>query len=75
MDTSNLFRLNIKDIGKAILVTFLTSFVGSTYQTLSAGEIPSLADLGNTLQFSLSAGGGYLIKNLFTGSSNQLLKR
>lgn len=71
---SQLFKLNLNDVGKAILVAFLTAFFGSVYAVLQTGKFPDLQELGAAAIAGLTAALGYLTKNLFTNSQNQLAK-
>lgn len=71
---SNFGSLNWLDLGKGVLVAFLTVFLGSLYTGLSQGAFPSGSELATWAASGLAAGVAYLIKNLFTNSSNELAK-
>jgi uncharacterized membrane protein len=69
---SPFLNLNWKDLGKAVLMAFLTTFITSVAAAFQAGAFPTLAQLGSYALLGLSAAGAYLVKNLFTNSKNQL---
>jgi len=69
---SGLLKLNWADIGKSLLIAFLTSFIASVYATIQTGTFPDLANLGSYALAGLGAALAYLIKNFFTNSQNQL---
>ena len=71
---SKLFSLNMLDAGKAILVAFLTSFIGAFYAILQTGRFPTSPELGAAALAGVSAAIAYLMKNFFTNSTNQLAK-
>ncbi len=67
---STFFTLNWRDLGKAVVVAFLTAFVAAIGQALGAtgGAIhwPSGAEWIDALKIAGGAAVAYLIKNLFT---------
>ena len=71
---SQIFKLDWKDIGKGVLIAFLTVVLGGVYTSLQAGAFPTLAQLGSLAMAGLAAGLSYLLKNFFTNSDNQLAK-
>lgn len=71
---SGFLSLNWADLGKGILVAFGTVFLGALYGTLNSGTFPTGADLKTWALAGLAAAVSYLLKNLFTNSSNQLAK-
>ena len=71
---SGFLNLNWADLGKGILVAFLTVVVGGVGTALNAGALPDLATLGSLCLAGLAAAVAYLLKNLFTNSQNQLAK-
>jgi len=71
---SQLLKINLADVGKALLIAFLTAFIGSIYVAFQAGHFPTLQELGQAAMAGISAALAYLIKNFFTNSQNQLLK-
>lgn len=67
---SPFFKLNLKDLGKSLLVFFLTTFVGAIATTIYAGALPTLIELKAALMLGATGGVGYLIKNLLSGTSD-----
>ena len=67
-------KLNWSDVGKGVLLAFGSAFASGLYVVLEAGTLPTLGDFKTSAIAGLSAIAIYLLKNLFTNSSNQLLK-
>lgn len=75
MNNSKFFNLNWADLGKGLLIAFLTALLGGLLELLQAGELPTTwAVFQPILEVSLSAAVAYLLKNLFTNSEGQLAK-
>lgn len=75
MNRSRFFNVDLADLGKGLLIAFLTALLGGILELLQAGEIPTTwAVFQPILELSLAAGVSYLLKNLFTNSEGQLLK-
>jgi len=70
-----LFRLNGKDFLRGLIVSVLTSFVTLLGLALQSGTIPTVVQLQHIGIVALAAGASYLVKNLFTNSSDQILKK
>ena len=71
---SDFLKLNWADIGKGVLIAFGTAVIVGLQTSLSAGKLPTLQELGALALVGLSAGLVYIIKNVFTNSSNELGK-
>jgi predicted exporter len=69
---SDLFKLNWADLGKAVLLAFITTFLGGVYAIIQTGAFPTLAELGAAAMAGLGAALAYLVKNFFTNSQNKL---
>ena len=67
--------LNWKDLGKGLILAFLTVFVTTVYAALQAGALPTGAQLGSAALAGLTAMVAYLIKNFFTNSNDQFLSK
>jgi hypothetical protein len=69
---SNFLNINWRDLGKAVIMLFLTTFITGITTAIQAGHFPD----GPQLLFSLKAGGlaalAYLLKNLFTNSNGTI---
>ncbi len=72
---SSFGKLNWGDLGKGILLAFLTAVIGSLTAVLEAGDLPTLGQLQGWALTGLAAAGAYLLKNIFTNSKNELAKK
>ena len=72
MKTAPLFSINLKDLGKGLLIAVLSAVLGAIYTTLQAGSLSfDWKQIGTLALSSLVA---YLMKNFFTNSNNELAK-
>lgn len=71
---SNLFNLNLQDVIKAIILTFITALLTSIYQILQTGTLLTRVSLKPVVISSIAAALGYIIKNVLTNSNDQFLK-
>lgn len=75
MKNSKFFKLNWADLGKGLLIAFLTALLGGLLELLQAGMLPTTwAAFQPILELSLAASVSYLLKNLFTNSEGQIAK-
>jgi len=75
MKQSKLFNLNWADLGRGLLIAFLTALLGGILEKLQTGELPTTwVAFQPILELSLSAAVAYLLKNLFTNSEGQLMR-
>lgn len=75
MKNSKFFNLNWADLGKGLLIAFLTALLGGLLELFQAGTLPTTwAAFQPILELSLAASVSYLLKNLFTNSEGQLAK-
>ena len=75
MKNSKFFNLNWADLGKGLLIAFLTALLGGLLELLQAGTLPTTWVMFQPiLEVSLSAAVAYLLKNLFTNSEGQLAR-
>jgi len=75
MKQSKFLNLNWADLGKGLLIAFLTALLGGILELLQAGELPTTwVAFQPILEVSLSAAVAYLLKNMFTNSEGQLMK-
>ncbi len=74
---STFLNLNWADLGKGLLMAFLTIVVTGLYTSLSATppHFPTGAEWGTLLLMGLASAVAYLIKNVFTNSSGEVLKK
>jgi hypothetical protein len=71
---SKLFNLNVKDVIKAIILTFITALLTGIYQLLQTGTLLTWVSLKPVVISSIAAALGYIIKNVLTNSNDQFLK-
>jgi hypothetical protein len=72
---SKFFNLNWADLGKGLLIAFLTALLGGILELLQAGQLPTTwVAFQPILELSLAAAVSYLLKNLFTNSEGSLMK-
>jgi hypothetical protein len=71
---SKLFKLDLKDFGKSIVVFFLTSLISGLYTLSTTGNIFDWQSIQGILGISLTATISYLLKNLATNSNDEILK-
>lgn len=75
MKNSKFFNLNWADLGRGLLIAFLTALLGGLLELLQAGTLPTTwAAFQPILELSLAASVSYLLKNLFTNSEGQIAK-
>ena len=75
MKNSKFFNLNWADLGKGLLIAFLTALLGGILEKLQTGELPvTWIAFQPILEVSLSAAVAYLLKNLFTNSEGQIAR-
>jgi hypothetical protein len=67
---SKLFNLNLVDIVKGIIVAVLSAVLSVLYQALTAQAV---IDPKQLLLVGLTAGLGYLLKNVFTSADGKFL--
>lgn len=70
---SEFFDLNLKDLGKGLLIAVAGSILSGLYHILEVGGIPTWPQIKVILLTGLGAGIGYLLKNWLTNSDNKLL--
>jgi len=70
---SKLFNLNVKDVIKAIILTFITALLTGIYQILQTGTLLTWESLKPVVISSIAAALGYIIKNVLTNSKDQFL--
>jgi len=76
MKNSKFFNVNWADLGKGLLIAFLTALLGGLLELLQTGALPTTwLAFQPILELSLAAAVSYLLKNLFTNSTGEILKR
>jgi hypothetical protein len=74
MNLSSIFTINWADLGKAIVVLFITTFLGIIALSLEAGKFPTSVELLKALHTAALATLSYLVKNILTNNQGQFLK-
>lgn len=74
MVRSDFLNLNGRDYLKGLIVALLTAVITFLYEWIAAGKPLDLSLLKTVGLVALSAGLAYLLKNLGTNSSGQILK-
>ncbi len=80
---SDLFKLNIRDFARALLITVIGAFVGSIYGVVNgwvaAGTFPAWPVVWDAIKagggVALLAGISYLMKNFLTGKTDGILAK
>lgn len=73
MKNSKLFRLNLNDFLKGLLVVVLTAIVSTLYQNFIS--VPPKIDWQMVLNNSILAGLGYILKQIGTNSRGNILTK
>ena len=74
MDFSQFFKINLRDLGKGVIMAILGSIVSALLVIVNTGTLPTLDEWKNVGMLGLMAGLSYLLKNLLTNSNDQFLK-
>jgi len=72
---STFLKLNLKDLGKGVLVAIGTAVLTAVIPLLQTGKLPNIEELRVVGVSAIAAGLVYLLKNLFTNSDGELAKK
>ena len=72
---SEFFKLNIKDFIRGLLMAVMGSLSASVPPMFMNGTLPTTEQLKSASIIGAGVGIGYLLKNLLTNSSDQILKK
>ena len=75
MKKSSFLTLGLSDVGKGLIMAFLAAFLMTLYGVLSSGGFPTHAQWIDALRTAITAAMAYLLKNVFTNSDDQFLKK
>lgn len=75
MKNAKLFSMNLRDVLKGFIVAVLTVVITALSTAIADGSLPDLQELKSIGLIGLSAGMAYLVKNFFTNSDDQILKK
>lgn len=73
MKNSKLFKLNLNDFTKGLVVVLLTAVVSTLYHAYVS--VPPKVDWQLVLNNSIFAGLGYILKQVSTNSQDKILKK
>jgi hypothetical protein len=75
MERSRFLNINWGDLGKGLLIAFLTALLGGVLELLQSGELPvTWAMWAPIFELSLAAAVSYLLKNMFTNSEGEIMR-
>lgn len=73
---SGFFKLNFKDVSKGLVVAVLAVVLGALQQMMTAHGLDFGAyDWNSIINLAITAGGAYLVKNLFSTPDGKVLGR
>lgn len=73
---SDLFKLNVQDVAKGLVVSVLVVVLGALQQMVTAHGVDVASyDWATILDVAWKAGGAYLLKNVFTTSNGKVFGR
>lgn len=72
---SSFLNLNSRDYWKGLIVAMLAVVIGGLTETLDAGALPSSDQWISIAKLAVSAAISYLLKNLLTNNSDQILTK
>ena len=75
MKNSTFLSIKWKDVLKGFITAVITAILMAIYPLLQGGGTITLDQLKASGLIGLTAGVGYLIKNVFTNSNDQFLKK
>lgn len=71
---SSFLNLDLKDVGRGVLIAVLTAVLGSVLPILESGQLPTMEVLRTIGIASVAAGLSYLLKNWLTNSQDKLVQ-
>jgi hypothetical protein len=75
MKNSNFLNLKLSDFWKGLIVAVVTTVLGMAYKLIEAGQFPLTWVVWKPILLAgLGAGIAYVLKNLFTNSTGEVLK-
>ena len=74
METSKLFKINIRDLIKGLTIVIIVAVLTALLEMIrNKGLALSLEDCQQILQIAIISGIGYLLKNFITDNNDKLL--
>lgn len=68
---SKLFKLNIDDAYKTLIMVILGAIIGSITEIVNLGRLPEEHEWKSAFMLGLGSGLTYIMKNFFTNSQGQ----
>ena len=75
MKKAKLFSLKYADLIKGFILAVITAIITGLYTSLQSGLLPGMPEIKAMLLTGITAGVGYLLKNLLTNSKDQFMKK
>jgi N-acetylmuramic acid 6-phosphate (MurNAc-6-P) etherase len=75
MNQSPFGKLNIRDAVHGFVIAFLTATLSGVVAILDAGQMPTAGEIKTHALIGLTAGVSYVLKNVFSNSNGQILKK
>ena len=75
MEKSKLWKLDLRDFLKGLVVAVIAAVITSVYTVIETGQTIFDVDWRVTLSVAITAGISYVLKNLSTNSEDKLLKK
>jgi hypothetical protein len=72
---SDFLKVNGRDIIKSFLMAFIGSVVTALYTIVKEGKLPTGAEWKTILIIGAASALSYLVKNFFTNSNDEFLKK
>lgn len=72
---SNLYALNVKDVIRSGILFLITTLITGVYQLIQSSGSLNWDNVKVILMTSIAATISYLVKNYFTNSNDNLLKK
>lgn len=71
----HIFSLKWKDAVKGVIMSFLAAFLMSIYGVINSGGWPTNGQWQEALKIGATAFVAYILKNFFTNSQDQFMKK
>lgn len=72
---SEFLKLNLNDVGKGLIVAFITALLTGFYQIIQSNGVIDWGTVKPILLTSIGAAISYLLKNYFTNSKDNILQK
>jgi hypothetical protein len=72
---SKLFKLNVRDIVRAVVMAFITALLTGTYKIIQTGATLDWVTFRPVVMASFAAAIAYLLKNVLTNSNDEMFTK